>query len=114
MPAYKDEKQGTYYVSFYYTDYYASGRPLTHRTGLLMRQAALVSNTRSHLKVARQMYQMRFPGEDVSALTMQQLRGREGARVREIYRQQSVKWPSGTFPGTGGSMPRRTMRQAMR
>ena len=72
--------------------YYASGRPLTHRTGLLMRQAALVSNTRSHLKVARQMYQMRFPGEDVSALTMQQLRGREGARVREIYRQQSVKW----------------------
>lgn len=72
--------------------YYASGRPLTHRTGLLMRQAALVSNTRSHLRVARQMYQMRFPGEDVSALTMQQLRGREGARVREIYRQQSVKW----------------------
>lgn len=23
MPAYKDEKQGTYYVSFYYTDYNA-------------------------------------------------------------------------------------------
>lgn len=69
--------------------YYASGRPLTHRTGLLMRQAALVSNMRSHLKVARQM---RFPNEDVSALTMQQLRGREGARVREIYRQQSAKW----------------------
>lgn len=38
------------------------------------------------------MYQMRFPNEDVSKLTMQQLRGREGARVREIYRQQSAKW----------------------
>lgn len=72
--------------------YYASGRPLTHRAGLLMRQAALVSNMRSHLQVARQMYQMRFPDEDVSALTMQQLRGREGARVRQIYRQQSAKW----------------------
>lgn len=72
--------------------YYASGRPLTHRTGLLIRQAALVSNMRSHLQVARQMYQMRFPNEDVSKLTMQQLRGREGARVREIYRQQSAKW----------------------
>ena len=72
--------------------YYASGRPLTHRTGLLMRQAALVSNMRSHLQVARQMYQMRFPDEDVSALTMQQLRGREGARVRDIYRRQSAKW----------------------
>lgn len=72
--------------------YYASGRPLTHRAGLLIRQAALVSNIRSHLNVAKKMYQMRFPDEDVSGLTMQQLRGREGARVRGIYRQQSAKW----------------------
>lgn len=72
--------------------YYAGGRPLTHRAGMLMRQAALVSNMRSHLQVARQMYQMRFPNEDVSALTMQQLRGREGARVREIYRRESARW----------------------
>lgn len=50
--------------------YYASGRPLTHRAGLLMRQAALVSNMRSHLSVARKMYQMRFPEDDVSGLTM--------------------------------------------
>ncbi len=72
--------------------YYASGRPLTHRAGLLMRQAALVSNMRSHLSVARKMYQMRFPEDDVSGLTMQRLRGREGARVRRIYRQASEKW----------------------
>ena len=57
-----------------------------------MRQAALVSNMRSHLSVAKKMYQMRFPDEDVSGLTMQQLRGREGARVRGIYRQESAKW----------------------
>lgn len=42
--------------------------------------------------VARKMYQMRFPNEDVSVLTMQQLRGREGARVRKIYRQMSKKY----------------------
>ena len=72
--------------------YYAGGRPLTHRAGRLIRQAALVSNMRSHLNVAKKMYQMRFPDEDVSGLTMQQLRGREGARVRGIYRQQSAKW----------------------
>lgn len=67
--------------------YYASGRPLTSRAGLLLRQAELVTNTRTHLAVARKMYQMRFPEEDVSHLTMQQLRGREGARVRSIYRR---------------------------
>ncbi|NLG57757.1 MAG: type I-E CRISPR-associated endonuclease Cas1 [Clostridiales bacterium] len=72
--------------------YYASGRPLTHSARLLIRQAELVSNTRSRLAVARQMYQMRFPGEDVSRLTMQQLRGREGARVRQVYRQASKEY----------------------
>lgn len=76
--------------------YYAGGRPLAHSTGLLEKQAKLVSNTETRLKVARKMYQMRFPGEDVSKLTMQQLRGREGARIRNLYRKEAkehnVKW----------------------
>ena len=70
---------------------YAFGRPLTHSSVLLQRQARLVSNTRTRLAVARRMYQMRFPDEDVSGLTMQQLRGREGARVRRVYRAWSEK-----------------------
>lgn len=69
--------------------YYAHGRALAHSTRFLEKQAALVSNTRSRLTVARKMYQMRFPDEDVSKLTMQQLRGREGARVRNVYRRQA-------------------------
>jgi CRISPR-associated protein Cas1 len=76
--------------------YYAHGRPLTHSSRLLVAQAALVSNKRSRLDMARRMYQMRFPNEDVSALTMQQLRGREGARIRAVYRkaskETSVEW----------------------
>jgi len=69
--------------------YYAHGRPLTHSARLLMRQAEQVSNTRSRIAVARQMYQLRFPNEDVSTLTMQQLRGREGSRIRSVYRRAS-------------------------
>ncbi|MFM9413566.1 type I-E CRISPR-associated endonuclease Cas1e [Peptococcus simiae] len=72
--------------------YYAHGRSLAHSTRFLEKQAALVSNTRSRLAVARKMYQMRFPNEDVSQLTMQQLRGREGARVRRVYREQAKTW----------------------
>lgn len=68
---------------------YAFGKPLTHSSALLQRQAALVSNKRSRLEVARKMYLMRFEGEDVTGLTMQQLRGREGARVRRIYKKIS-------------------------
>lgn len=71
--------------------YYAHGRPLTHSARLLIRQAELVSNVRTRVAVARQMYQLRFPGEDVSTLTMQQLRGREGSRIRSVYRRASKK-----------------------
>ncbi|AFU71998.1 CRISPR-associated protein cas1 [Bifidobacterium asteroides PRL2011] len=80
---------------------YAFGRPLTHSAALLQRQAALVSNTRKRLAVARAMYQMRFLNEDVSSCTMQQLRGREGARVRQVYRHWSeltgVPWDKRTY-----------------
>lgn len=69
--------------------YYAHGRPLTHSSRLLIAQALLVSNTRCRLAVARNMYAMRFPNEDVSKLSMQQLRGREGARIRAVYRKAS-------------------------
>ena len=71
---------------------YSNGRPLAHSTKLLERQAKLVSNTKTRLKVARLMYAMRFEGEDVSKLSMQQLRGREGARVREVYRKNSLQY----------------------
>ncbi len=76
--------------------YYAHGRPLTESSRLIEKQAELVSNTRKRLAVARIMYQMRFPNEDVSGLTMQQLRGREGSRIRSVYRKASketgVEW----------------------
>lgn len=72
--------------------FYAYGRALTNHATLLIRQAQLVSNEKKHIRVARMMYQMRFPNEDVSNLTMQQLRGREGSRIRSLYREQSKKW----------------------
>ena len=72
--------------------YYASGRPLTHSSGLLIRQAEMVSNQRLHLIVVRKMYQLRFPEEDVSGFTLQQLRGREGSRIRKVYQESAKKW----------------------
>ncbi|MEV6801613.1 type I-E CRISPR-associated endonuclease Cas1e [Micromonospora rifamycinica] len=70
---------------------YASGIGPSRGSQLLLRQAYLVTRTKERLAVARRMYGMRFPGEDVSGLTMQQLRGREGARVKKIYRTHSAR-----------------------
>ena len=72
--------------------YYAGGRPLTHSSRLILRQAELVSNQRKHLDIVKKMYSIRFPDEDVSGLTLQQLRGREGSRIRKVYKESSKKW----------------------
>lgn len=81
--------------------HYAHGRALGHSTKLLEKQARLVTNRNSRLEVARKMYQMRFENEDVSRLTMQQLRGREGARIRNIYRKYArefnVDWKGRSY-----------------
>lgn len=80
------------WVGEYGVRFYAHGRNLTHHTRLLLKQAELVSNSKKHIQVARKMYQLRFPDEDVSKLTMQQLRGREGSRIRSVYRECARKW----------------------
>ncbi len=76
--------------------YYAHGRPLTRSSRLLEAQALASTNRLRRLEVARRMYAMRFPGEDVSGATMQQLRGKEGARVKRLYRhhanEHGVEW----------------------
>lgn len=82
---------------------YASGLGGSRGTHLLLRQAHLVTRPKERLEVARAMYSMRFPGEDVSGLTMQQLRGREGTRVKRIYAEQSQR--------TGVPWERRSYKQ---
>lgn len=71
--------------------YYAHGRSLARSSRLLEAQARAFSNQSTRLRVARDMYSMRFPGEEIENLTMQQLRGREGARIRKLYRAESAR-----------------------
>lgn len=90
----------TLWVGEHGVRFYACGKALTHRSTLLIKQAELVSNEKKHIAVARKMYQLRFQNEDVSKLTMQQLRGREGSRIRSLYKTFSKKYG---VPWTGRS-----------
>lgn len=76
---------------------YASGMGPSRGSQILMRQAYLVTRTVDRLRVARSMYAMRFPDDEtVGTATMQQLRGREGTRMKRLYRAHAdrtgVKW----------------------
>lgn len=68
---------------------YGVGLGETRSSRNLLRQAGAWSSPQSRLTVVRRMYARRF-GEDVDeSLSLQQLRGREGIRVRASYAEAS-------------------------
>jgi len=68
---------------------YAAGMGGTRSSAAVLRQAALASDPQKRIEVVRRMYRLRF-GEDADpTLSIQQLRGVEGARVRNCYAQMS-------------------------
>ncbi|WP_075187553.1 type I-E CRISPR-associated endonuclease Cas1e [Teredinibacter haidensis] len=75
---------------------YASGQPGGARSDRLLYQAKLALDDDLRLKVVRKMYQIRFNEEPPQRRSVEQLRGIEGARVREMYKlfakQYGVEW----------------------
>ncbi|HZS89842.1 MAG TPA: type I-E CRISPR-associated endonuclease Cas1e [Chloroflexota bacterium] len=69
--------------------FYAQGMGETRSARNLLRQARLCSNRTWRLEVVRRMYQRRFEEPLDDWLTLRQIRGREGIRVREAYAQAS-------------------------
>src|SRR3954447_15269333 len=63
--------------------FYAQGMGETRSARNLLRQARLCSDPTLRLKVVRRLYEMRFAEVLDPALTLQQIRGLEGVRVRE-------------------------------
>lgn len=75
---------------------YAQGTGETRKGYHLLRQAELCCDPRQRLRVIRRMYQKRFPEPLGEELTLEQIRGMEGARVRSTYhryaRATGVPW----------------------
>ncbi|MBI3654264.1 MAG: type I-E CRISPR-associated endonuclease Cas1 [Acidobacteria bacterium] len=76
--------------------FYAQGTGETRSARHLLHQARLSSDPAMRLQVVRKLYEMRFPEPLENGLTLQQIRGREGIRVREAYakasRDSGVEW----------------------
>jgi len=71
--------------------FYAMGLGKTRSSAHLLHQAFLVSHPELRIKVIRKMYQKRFEEKLDKDLTLQQIRGKEGARVRKKYEEFSEK-----------------------
>lgn len=86
-----DSGAGVVWVGERGVRFYSGGRSLNRSSALVEAQAAKWANRRTRLEVAREMYRMRFPGEDVDRLTRHELLGREGSRVKDCYRAQAAR-----------------------
>jgi CRISPR-associated protein Cas1 len=67
--------------------FYAAGQSKTRSGVGIERQARHWADERLRMNVVRRLYEVRFSERLDARLTLQQIRGREGARVRDIYRQ---------------------------
>lgn len=78
------------------TKFYASGLGETRKGGNIMAQAEAWADESKRLDVVKRLYRMRFPVQLEPGLTLEQIRGMEGVRVREAYarasRETGVPW----------------------
>lgn len=76
--------------------FYACGLGETRRAHHLEAQATAWASKMKHLAVVRRLYLLRFPEGLPDDLTIEQIRGHEGVRVREAYarlsRETGVAW----------------------
>lgn len=71
---------------------YAHGLGETRRAYHLLRQAELVCESQKREGVVRKMYRMRFNESLPEGLSLAQIRGKEGVRVRAAYAQASREY----------------------
>jgi CRISP-associated protein Cas1 len=69
--------------------FYASGQTSARNTERLFHQARTWADSLQRLSVVRRMYEFRFSDPLAPDLTLQQIRGLEGVRVRTLYSQLS-------------------------
>lgn len=81
--------------------FYAVGMGETRSATNFLHQARVWADTDLHMQVVRNLYQIRFSELFDSKLTLQQIRGMEGVRVREAYakasRQTGVPWSGRSY-----------------
>lgn len=93
------------------TRFYASGSGETRRAHHLEAQAKAWASKKAHEQVVRRMYLMRFPEALPEGLTIEQIRGKEGARVRDVYaelaKETGVRWAGRNYDrgNWGGADP---------
>lgn len=98
---------------------YAVGQPGGARADRLLYQAKLALDDGARLKIVRKMYEIRFQEKMPAKRSIEQLRGVEGYRVKEMYKllakRYGVEWKYRNYDHTkweSGDLPNRCLSAA--
>ena len=76
--------------------FYATGMEENRSSKNFLLQAQYSMDDRLHLNVVRKMYKLRFPDKNMNKMSLEQMRGFEGKRIKELYQQYAdlynVNW----------------------
>ncbi len=75
--------------------FYAAGFVPTANTRNFKKQIQLASGRNTSLQVARNMFQRRFPCDDLSGKSLKEMMGIEGSRVRQLYETKANEYGVG-------------------
>ncbi len=85
--------------------FYASGLGETRSSANVLAQAKACMDDKKHMSVVREMYAIRFPGVCTDGMTLQQIRGMEGIRVKKAYalaaKAAGISWKSRSYKRDG-------------
>lgn len=65
--------------------FYAYGEPTTNKSKNILKQISYHESKMKHTEVVHKMYNFRYPNDKVKSMTLEQLRGFEGKKMKEIY-----------------------------
>ncbi len=84
--------------------FYAYGQGETRSAKNTLIQAKCCMDEELHMLIVRRMYEMRFPKMDCKNMTLQQIRGLEGIRVRKAYQAAAklngIPWKKRSYKNT--------------
>ena len=72
--------------------FYASGAGCTSFSKNLLLQSKCYFDTKSHMRVVRNMYQLRYKDVNLSRMSLEQMRGMEGHRMKLLYEDMAKKY----------------------
>ena len=72
--------------------FYAYGEPTTNSSKNLLKQIKYHESKGLHTEIIHKLYQYRYPNEKIKSLSLEELRGYEGQKMKECYEKYAIQY----------------------